>query len=171
MPSAKASSPPDAARHRLQALLTPVVEAAGYDLEDLAVRVVGRRSQIRVTVDADDGVDLDGAAELSRAISDVLDAEPDTLGLDEPYVLEVTSPGIDRPLTEPRHWRRARGRLVSVAVDDALVTGRVLDVDDTGVRIETSGAARHVPWGELGRGKVEIEFRRGHASATEEGKG
>jgi ribosome maturation factor RimP len=172
MPSAQAGPPADAARRRLQATLAPIVGAAGYDLEDLTVRVVGRRSLIRVTVDADDGVDLDAAAQLSHSISVALDdAEADGLDLPGPYVLEVTSPGVDRPLTEPRHWRRARGRLVSVAVDDAVVTGRVLDVDDSGVRIEAGGGARHVAWDQLGRGKVEIEFSRPAVSGVEQGEG
>ena len=100
MPSDQAGPPPDAARRRLDALLAPIVGAAGYDLEDITVRVVGRRSLIRVTVDADGGVDLDDAAELSRTISAALDAaEADGLEFAGPYVLEVTSPGVDRPLT------------------------------------------------------------------------
>jgi ribosome maturation factor RimP len=166
MPSAQAGPPADAARRRLKATLAPIVGAAGYDLEDLTVRVVGRRSLVRVTVDADDGVDLDAAAQLSHSISAALDdAEAEGLDVPGPYVLEVTS------LTEPRHWRRARGRLVSVAVDDAAVTGRVLDVDDAGVRIESGGVARHVAWDRLGRGRVEIEFSRPAASGVEQGEG
>lgn len=172
MPSDQAGPPPDPARRRLDALLVPIVGAAGYDLEDITVRVVGRRSLIRVTVDADGGVDLDDAAELSRTISAALDAaEADGLEFAGPYVLEVTSPGVDRPLTEPRHWRRARGRLVSVDVDDVAVSARVLDVDDVGVHLDTDGAVTHVPWSRLGRGKVEIEFSRPRATGAEEEEG
>jgi ribosome maturation factor RimP len=74
------------------------------------------------------------------------------------YVLEVTSPGVDRPLTEQRHWRRAAGRLVSVPVVGQPVTGRIAHVDDSGVTLDTGGVSRQVPWADLGRGKVQIEF-------------
>ncbi len=100
------------ARADLLDLLAPVVAAAGYDLEDVTVTAAGRRSLVRVIVDADEGVDLDGVADVSRAVSNALDDGDAFAG---PFVLEVSSPGVDRPLTEPRHWRRARGRLVTVA--------------------------------------------------------
>ena len=85
-------------RNRLLALLTPVIAASGHDLEDVSVQVVGRRSVVRVVIDRDGGVDLDGIAEVSRAVSSTIDdnANDPFAG---PYVLEVTSPGVDRPLT------------------------------------------------------------------------
>ena len=95
----------------LRALLAPVVEGLGLDLEDVEVTAAGRRRRVCVVVDRDGGIDLDAVADVSKSVSDVLDAS-DALG-SAPYVLEVTSPGVDRPLTQPRHWRRARGRLVS----------------------------------------------------------
>ena len=105
---------------RVLALLAPVVSSAGYDLEDLGVTAAGRRSVVRVVVDRDGGIDLDDVADVSRTVSDALDAldeaEPDALGAT--YVLEVTSPGVDRPLTEPRHWRRNVGRLVTATLAD-----------------------------------------------------
>ena len=172
MPSAQAGPPPDAARQQLRALVAPVVETAGYDLEDLSVRVVGRRSLIRVTVDADHGVDLDGAAEVSRAISDALDAAaPGGAEFAGPYVLEVTSPGVERPLREPRHWRRAAGRLVSVQVDERSVTGRVVGADDDGVSLDLDGARQHVPWRQLGSGRVQVEFNRPSGDEAREGEG
>src|SRR5690349_2133827 len=100
-------------RHQLETLLRPVVTAQGYDLEEVSVAAAGRRSLIRITVDGEDGIDLDGIATVSRVVSDALDAaEQDGPAFAGPYVLEVSSPGVDRPLTEPRHWRRALGRLV-----------------------------------------------------------
>ena len=103
-------------RERLLALLEPLVGAAGYDLEDVSVSAAGRRSVVRVFVDADGGVDLDAVATVSRVVSDALDERDSDFGgaglLGGAYVLEVSSPGVDRPLTEPRHWRRAAGRLV-----------------------------------------------------------
>jgi ribosome maturation factor RimP len=167
MPSAQAGLPPDVARQQLLALLAPVVESAGYDLEDLTVRVVGRRTMVRVIVDADDGVDLDGVALLSRAVSDVLDDNPALVN--GPYVLEVTSPGVDRPLTEHRHWRRAAGRLVHVAVDGAPQVARVIAADDDGVHLDIDGVRRQVPWAGLARGRVQVEFNRPSDAARDGG--
>lgn len=149
------------AREHLLELLTPVVAATGHDLEDVTVTAAGRRSLVRVTVDADDGVDLDAIAEVSRVVSEALDADTEG-GADfaGPYVLEVSSPGVDRPLVEQRHWRRARGRLVQVPVGDKTVTGRVLDIDGAGVTLDVDGTSRTVAWAELGRGKVQVEFNR-----------
>ncbi|MCU1592255.1 MAG: hypothetical protein JWP11_3511, partial [Frankiales bacterium] len=105
---------------RLSQLLAPLVETTGADLEDVDVSKAGRRSVVRVVVDRDGGVSMDDVADVSRAVSDALDAldeaEPGMLG--PSYVLEVTSPGVDRPLTLPRHWRRNVGRLVTVVPTD-----------------------------------------------------
>ena len=104
-------------RHQLVTCSSRWSPPQGYDLEEVSVTAAGRRSLIRVTVDGDDGIDLDGIATVSRAVSEALDAaEQDGPAFAGPYVLEVSSPGVDRPLTEPRHWRRALGRLVTVPV-------------------------------------------------------
>lgn len=160
------------AAQRLTGWFTPVVTAAGYDLEDLDVRAAGTRSVVRVVVDRDSGVSLDDVAEVSRALSDVLDVQDDDPGR-SPYVLEVTSPGVDRPLTLPRHWRRNVGRLVTTSVGGAEVLGRVVSVDDAeGVTlaVEKGGAKkgqvrkavgdRTLGWDELGEGRVQVEFNR-----------
>jgi ribosome maturation factor RimP len=168
---------------RLAGLVAPVVEAAGYDLEELVVTPAGRRSIVRVVVDRDAGVTLDDVAEVSRAVSAALDEHDGGFG-STPYVLEVTSPGVDRPLTEPRHWRRNTGRLVTVAVGPAgsaeQVTARVLEVDGDGVTLaeEAKGkpgarkrppTRRQVPWQQLGTGRVQVEFGRGRAGDDEVG--
>ncbi|HVW81195.1 MAG TPA: ribosome maturation factor RimP [Mycobacteriales bacterium] len=139
---------------QLRELLAPVVTAAGYDLEDVEVSTAGRRSVVRVVVDRDGGVDLDAVAEVSRPVSDALDAA-DAFG-ESAYVLEVTSPGVERPLTEPRHWRRNVGRLVRTGA----LTGRVVEVTDAGVTFEVNGAQQVISFDELGPGRVEIEFSR-----------
>ncbi|WP_233492387.1 ribosome maturation factor RimP [Blastococcus sp. TF02A-30] len=165
---------------RLAGWIEPVVGDAGYDLEELVVTPAGRRSIVRVVVDRDQGVSLDDVADVSRAVSDALDAHDDGMGR-TPYVLEVTSPGVDRPLTEQRHWRRNAGRLVVVAVGPAgsteQVTGRITAVDDQGVTLAVEAAGkpgakkrpptpRQVPWAELGAGHVQVEFGR---PGTEDG--
>jgi ribosome maturation factor RimP len=174
----RGSRRPDPATTRLAGWIEPVVGAAGYDLEELVVTPAGRRSVVRVVVDRDDGVTLDDIAEVSRAVSAVLDENDGDLGR-SPYVLEVTSPGVDRPLTEPRHWRRNTGRLVTVPIGDEQVTARVTAVDDAGVTlaVEAKGKPgakkrppmnRQVPWDELGTGRVQVEFGRAEAVDTEE---
>lgn len=162
MPPARATTTAQAREHLLE-VLAPVVAATGHDLEDVTVTSAGRRSLVRVVVDADGGVDLDAVADISRAISDALDADaPGGSAFAGPYVLEVTSPGVDRPLTEPRHWRRAIGRLVQVGEGGSSVTGRVREAGDDGVRLELEGGEQRViAWSDLGRGKVQVEFNRG----------
>jgi ribosome maturation factor RimP len=154
-------------RQRVRDVLEPVVTAAGYDLEDVTVTAAGRRSVMRVVVDRDGGIDLDAVAEISRVVSEALDAD-DVTG-EAPYTLEVTSPGVDRPLTEPRHWRRAAGRLVRATVrDDKDVTGRVVGTDESGVTFDVDGARRTVSYDALGPGKVQVEFSRPGASGEDE---
>ncbi|GAB2807637.1 ribosome maturation factor RimP [Actinocorallia aurea] len=154
----------DRQKAALVELLEPVVGESGHDLEDVVVSQAGRRRVVRVVVDADGGVSLDDIAVVSRAVSTALD-ETDVLG-GSPYVLEVTSPGVDRPLTAPRHWRRAAGRLVKAVYTAGeqeageSVEGRVIAADDEEVRIEVAGTERVFPLAGLGPGKVQVEFRR-----------
>lgn len=151
-----------AVRDKVHALIEPVLGTAGYDLEGIALKQMGRRYQLRITVDGDGGVNLDVIAELSRAIANALD-EAEATGrelIPGEYQLEVSSPGIDRPLTLPRHWRRATGRLVAVKAAEKQVTGRVLATDDGGVTLEVNGAKKTYGWTELGAGRVQIEFNR-----------
>jgi ribosome maturation factor RimP len=140
---------------------TPVVRALGMDLESVKVTSAGRRRLLRIVVDSDHGVNLDDAALASREISAKLDAS-DVMG-DMPYTLEVSSPGVDRPLTQPRHWQRAVGRLVRVPLSESPsdpVQGRVADADATEVVLEVDGARRRFAYAALGAGMVQIEFDR-----------
>ena len=180
MSASRGTRRPDPAAAKLAGWIEPVVGAAGYDLEDLVVTPAGRRSVVRIVVDRDDGVTLDDIAEVSRAVSTVLDDNDGAMGR-APYVLEVTSPGVDRPLTEPRHWRRNVGRLVTVSVGPPgateQVTARISGVDDTGVTLSVAARGKpaktrpptavHVPWAVRGAGRVQIEFgRAGDEGAT-----
>jgi ribosome maturation factor RimP len=143
-----------AAKARVRAVIEPVVISAGYDLEDVTLSRAGRRHVVRVLVDTDEGVNLDDVAVVSRAISAALDSAEETGGelLAGEYQLEVGSPGVDRPLTAPRHWRRNAGRLVAVNG----LTGRIAAADDEGIVLDD----RRIPYAELGAGKVQIEFKR-----------
>ncbi|GII20605.1 ribosome maturation factor RimP [Planosporangium mesophilum] len=151
-----------AARSRVEAVVEPIVTAAGYDLEALSLKRVGRRYQLRVLVDSDEGVNLDRVAILSRDISTALDEAEESGGelVAGEYELEVSSPGTDRPLTLPRHWRRNVGRLVKVTVEDRSVVGRVTSADETGVELDVEGQPRRLAYSDLGPGRVQIEFNR-----------
>lgn len=157
---------PDA--DRLTRLLEPVVHALGMDLENVRVTAAGRRRLLRVIVDADGGVSLDTIALASRELSARLDGASEMGEL--PYTLEVSSPGVDRPLTEPRHWRRATGRLVVAPLTAANgdhagngrspVEGRIAGTSDGGVTLDCDGVLREFGYAELGPGRVQIEFGR-----------
>jgi ribosome maturation factor RimP len=151
---------------RIVGLLEPAVAALGMDLEDVKITSAGRRRLLRIVVDADGGVSLDDMALASRELSATLDRAA-AMG-EASYTLEVSSPGVDRPLTEPKHWRRAVGRVVSAPLrsqpgtsataPDATVTGRVAGADSSGVRIDVDGASREFGYSELGPGRIQIEF-------------
>jgi ribosome maturation factor RimP len=137
------------------------------DLEGIRVTSAGRRRILRVVVDADGGVSLDDIAVASRELSLKLDAGPE-MG-EQPYTLEVSSPGVDRPLTEPRHWRRAIGRLVVVPLTGngaGIMEGRIVSTDESGVTLEHAGEARAFRYADLGPGRVQVEF--GHFDVVEE---
>ncbi|GAA4047650.1 ribosome maturation factor RimP [Nonomuraea soli] len=148
-----------ASRDHLMKLLEPVVAAEGLDLEDVSVTSAGKRRVLRVIVDRDGGVSLDDVAEVSNAVSAALD-DDDRMG-SQPYTLEVSSPGVDRPLTEPRHWRRAAKRLVKAELrDGSVVEGRIVAADETGVVISLEKDERRIDFQDLAQGRVQVEFRR-----------
>jgi ribosome maturation factor RimP len=153
-------------RARLRAVIEPVVVKSGFDLEDVSVSRAGRRHLVRVIIDGDGGVNLDEIAEVSRDVSAAIDAAEDAGGgfatgaLDGPYQLEVSSPGVDRPLTQPRHWRRNVGRLVTVKAAERTLTGRVTAVDAQAVSLDVAGRVQQVPFDQLGPGRVQLEFTR-----------
>jgi ribosome maturation factor RimP len=166
---------------KLRDLIATVVDEAGFDLEELVEQRVGARTLLRVVVDGDDGVSLDDVAELSQAVSAALDeaelAEPGVLG-DKAYDLELSSPGVSRTLTLPRHWRRARGRLVkATGPDGAELTGRVLSSTDDEVTLlvtivhkpgqKATETERTFGHADLTKAKVQVEFNRAAFEAIE----
>ena len=137
-------------------LLDPLVQKAGFILEEVKVTPLGRRRQISVIVDGEErNPNLDEVASISRAISAQLD---DYSGLgDSPFTLEVTSPGIDRPLTELRHWRKNLGRLVKILTkEDKEISGRIAEVQSGKVRIDDA----IFDFESIKRAQVQIEFNR-----------
>ena len=152
----------DRAADDLRGLLEPVVTAAGFELDTLDVRTAGRRHTVRVVIDSDAGVGLDDIARISRAASDELDSHEHLVG--GSYTLEVTSPGVDRPLTVPRHWRRAHLRLVAVRphpgtpLGSEPFEGRVGTAGDAAVTMLVGGALREVRYADVAHAAVEVEF-------------
>lgn len=153
----------DATRDRIEAELDDPLRALGLDIEAVEITPAGKRRVLRIAVDKDGGVTLDDVAEATREVNRVLDAS-DVMG-EQPYTLEVTSRGVDRPLTLPRHWRRNAGRLVKVTLaDGASLVGRIGDSTDEAVELEVDGARREVGYDEVKKALVQIEFnRRTHA--------
>jgi ribosome maturation factor RimP len=142
---------------RVAGVLEPVVTTLGMDLEGVRVTSAGRRRVLRVVVDADGGVSLDDIAVVSRDLSAALD-ESAVMG-EQPYTLEVSSPGVDRPLTERRHWRRAIGRLVVAPLPGGgSVEGRITGASGDGITLDINGESRRFGYSDLGPGKIKIEF-------------
>lgn len=159
-----------ATQARLRALLAPAVAATGCDLETVEITPAGRRRVLRVVVDRDGGVTLDQAAVAAAAVSAALDTN-DVMG-ERPYVLEVSSPGVDRPVRTPRQWRRVVGRLVRVTVADrGRLVARVRAADEEGVTLEVAGEPETFGYAALGPGAVEVEFAPAAAATPDQGHG
>ena len=143
----------------LENFLRPIVEQFGCDLEAADLAPAGRRRLLRVLVDRDGGISLDDVADVTRAISKALDSD-DIMG-EGAYTLEVSSPGVDRPLTLPRHWRRNVRRLVAVTlVGGGKVTGRIKSVSEEAAELDVNGKRRTVAYADVAKAKVQIEFNR-----------
>jgi ribosome maturation factor RimP len=148
---------------QLPGVLTPIL--AQFDLELEAVEVIpaGKRSLLRVVVDGDGatgtGPLLDDLAEASKALSAALDSS-DAVG-STAYTLEVSTRGIGRPLERPAHWRRNRGRLVSVTTSDgASITGRILESDEQTAQLDVDGRAHSVALADVTNALVQVELNR-----------
>jgi ribosome maturation factor RimP len=189
--SGSASPGPEAPAHvapdtdQITRLAAAVIGALGMELESVRLTTAGRRRLLRVVVDSDRGVSLDDAALASRELSSKLDAS-DVMG-EMPYTLEVSSPGVDRPLTQPRHWQRAVGRLVRVQLapsgagharsgaghakpgPSGAVQGRVIAADAAEVILDIDGEHRRLGYAVLGPGTVQVEFGRAEQSPEARG--
>ncbi len=141
-------------------LLEDEFARAGFDIEAVRIDAHAQPPRITVVTDGDDGLDLDSVATLSRAASGLLD-DLDT----PPYVLEVTSPGVDRPLTTPKHFRRARGRRVQVRLTDgSTVSGRLGGIGPAGVALvlrergRPDFTVRDIALDSIAEAVVQVEF-------------
>lgn len=142
------------------------------EVEDVTVTPAGKRRLVRILLDRDltdlpegdhDSVvpplSLDFVAEATRAVSDALDSS-DLMG-EQPYVLEVSSPGTDRPLTTPRHFRRNVGRLIQVKrAEEEPITARLVAADGDGITLEDESTQHTIAYAQVIQGTVQLEFNR-----------
>ena len=143
----------------LENFLRPIVEQFGCDLEAAEITPAGRRRLLRVLVDRDGGISLDDVADVTRAISKALDAD-DIMG-EGAYTLEVSSPGVDRPLTLPRHGRRNVSRLVAVTLTAGdKLTGRIKSASEQAAELDVDGTMQTVAYADVAKAKIQIEFNR-----------
>jgi ribosome maturation factor RimP len=164
----------------LRGVLEPLVVDAGFELDDLEVRAAGRKHTVKVVVDVPEdspetSVPLDAIARLSRGAAAELDRHEHLIA--GSYTLEVTSPGVDRPLTRPLHWRRAHLRLAKVALESGdTVEVRVGAAGDDSVTVVDAGAKKPEPralsYADVKRAVVQVEFKAPPAAEVEalEGK-
>jgi len=157
----------DAVRDRIEQELATPLRALGLDVEAVELTAAGKRSVLRIAVDGDDGVTLDDIADAAKKVSEALDAS-DVMG-EQAYTLEVTSRGVDRPLTLPRHWRRNADRLVKVTTTGGeTVTGRITGSGEDSATLDVDGAEREVPYGEVAKALVQVEFNRKTSATSHE---
>ena len=142
-------------KEEISAVITPALTSLGFYLEDLNITSAGKRSLLTVIVDADRHLSLDEVTVATKAISEIVENIP-ALG-STPFTLEVTSPGIDRPLTKPRHWRKNINRLVKIVLlDGSQITGRIKQVGESAATIEESV----INYLDIKRANLEIEFKQ-----------
>lgn len=142
--------------NNLTEILDPAIKRSGLVLEEIKVTPAGKRRIVAVIIDGEDrNPTLDEVTVVSRAVSDILE-NYSQLG-DLPFTLEVTTPGVDRPLTLPRHWRKNVGRLVKITpLEGEPFVSRIKAVSADGVALE----AREMKFSEVKRAQIEIEFNR-----------
>ena len=146
-------------RDKIAAAIEPVLATLGLELFDLQFTASGRARTLRVVVDRDGGVDLDAISAASERISDALEARDD---LGETYALEVSSPGLERPLHRPEHFRRAVGETVSVKARDTdgevrRLRGELREADDQGITV-AAGDAEHVDYDQVIQARTVFEW-------------
>jgi ribosome maturation factor RimP len=142
-------------KEQVAAVITPAIQALGFYVEDISITSAGRRSMLTVIVDGDTHLSLDQVTVATKAISEIVENLP-TLG-NNPFTLEVTSPGLDRPLTKPRHWRKNKDRLIKIVLNDGKeITGRIKDSTDDEVIVDE----QKVAFIDIKRATLEIEFKQ-----------
>jgi ribosome maturation factor RimP len=142
-------------KEQVAAAITPAIESLGFYVEDIAITSAGKRSMLTVIVDGDTHLSLDQVTVGTKAISEIVENLP-TLG-NNPFTLEVTSPGLDRPLTKPRHWQKNKDRLIKIILNDGKeITGRIKDSTQSAVTVDE----QVINFADMKRATLEIEFKQ-----------
>jgi ribosome maturation factor RimP len=142
-------------KEQVAAAITPIIESLGFYVEDIAITSAGKRSMLTVIVDGDTHLSLDQVTVATKAISEIVENLP-TLG-NNPFTLEVTSPGLDRPLTKPRHWQKNKDRLIKIILNDGKeITGRIKDSTQSAVTVDE----QVINFADMKRATLEIEFKQ-----------
>ncbi len=142
-------------KEEISAAITPALSDLGFYLEDITITSAGRRSMLTVIVDGDTHLSLDQVTVATKAIGEIVE-NIQSLG-QAPFTLEVTSPGLDRPLTKPRHWRKNIDRLVKIVLlDGNEVKGRVKDATEVSATVDE----QVVKFSDIKRATLEIEFKQ-----------
>ena len=142
-------------KEQVAAAITPIIESLGFYVEDIAITSAGKRSMLTVIVDGDTHLSLDQVTVATKAISEIVENLP-TLG-NNPFTLEVTSPGLDRPLTKPRHWQKNKDRLIKIILNDGKeITGRIKDSTQLAVTVDE----QVINFADMKRATLEIEFKQ-----------
>ena len=142
-------------KEEISAAVTPALSTLGFYLEDVTITSAGRRSMLTIIVDGDTHLSLDQVTSATKAISEIVESLQ-SLG-DTPFTLEVTSPGLDRPLTKPRHWRKNIDRLVKVVLlDGKEFKGRIKAVSEDSATVDQS----EINFTEIKRASLEVEFKQ-----------
>jgi ribosome maturation factor RimP len=142
-------------KEQVLAVITPAIESLGFYIEDITITSAGKRSMLTVIVDGDTHLSLDQVTVATKAISEIVENLP-TLG-NNPFTLEVTSPGLDRPLTKPRHWSKNKDRLIKIILNDGKeINGRIKDSTETSVTVDE----QVINFADIKRATLEIEFKK-----------
>ena len=143
-----------AQKEKIAAALAPIIEASGNFLEHLTITSAGKHRILTVVVDSEKHLTLDEVTAVTKSLSEVVENLSE-IG-DLPFTLEVTSPGVDRPLTLPRHWRKNVGRLINITLnDESKVNGRIGESTDSDVQIDES----KINFADIKKATIEIEFK------------
>ena len=138
----------------ISAAITPALEALGFYLEDVTIISAGRRSMLTIIVDGDTHLSLDQVTSATKAIGEIVESVQ-SLG-ETPFTLEVTSPGLDRPLTKVRHWQKNINRLIKVVLlDGSEIKGRIKDVNEVSATVDE----KNINYSDIKRATLEIEFK------------
>jgi ribosome maturation factor RimP len=142
-------------KEQVLAVITPAIESLGFYIEDITITSAGKRSMLTVIVDGDTHLSLDQVTVATKAISEIVENLP-TLG-NNPFTLEVTSPGLDRPLTKPRHWRKNQDRLIKVVLNNGKeINGRIKDSTETSATVDD----QTINFSDIKRATLEVEFKK-----------